>query len=1071
MGVLKLNSFGGLVTAQGMPVAGSAKAISNLSLHRHIGWIEEGIGYAKKYVIDTDGGLPQVVNASGSNYLTPGLHLISLIDYRGIYNFYVPEHGGKIISCLLMNYRKTSQYSSGVWIERMGIFVRPYWTGAEWQDRWIELTDMQIVWLSSFSGSDRINFSAGITFPTDYFKGWVVVFNDYGVGEEEYNYLYVKGSGVGHINIFGDVATLQERRIVGDKMLLVRSFIGREVPLTITKMFIDAILNELRVSSGNAGGDMSLLVGFRNKTYSWGEGINRLIVDVGGFEVWDKAVMITPPLVVVDSNNAITQGEYRLKVGIVSDDNQVSDIRNPFKLGLEPLRTEAMGVLNLTSRVWVDEDYIYGGNSNKFYRIKKSDFSQVNEITLSSTIRDVLAIGNTLYVLVSPVSQNIIYVLDKQNFTLLGYVEGTVNHAGHRMTTDGNYIYQCRYGYESSSVVKLDRNTLQILAVYWDIIGDVTYAHYNIQINEGVLYVMKLVLRENQYEFCEILKINASNMTFIGRSNPLGSVQCSFGSFTILGDNLYASIDPANQNIPSKIYKLNKNNLSVLGEITLQSGQRANLIGNNGDRIFCVMNNNRIMAHIDPVSFTAGQIYTLERCTGQYSFIYNDGYFYTIKEKINPSSISKIYCDGQRRIDFNLLVSAGALPKRARYVRVYISNNNAYWHRINEIDLQGGNVTWDSEPYFDAGVKHFYRRSSVISIKNSDMLAIGAEASVDIGRSITEKGVAQYAVSVLAGKKRFIGNIYKSAAHPNRLFRNCISGDGVEQVDVFSLDANNIIDLEYGDGDEIVGLSVINNDRLLVLKRRMVILLNPDGRGGFTRDIISKSVGCSNAGSVVSFEDVIYWADYSGVHKFSARGLQLINREWVEDWKDAGKVAHEKAACVIDRINKFLMLYFNDRVYVYSLNSEIWAVQDYTDKPYRVAEGVDGKIDFLGNDKILSYGGSVRLYDGESVSGIWESNKLEVLKPQEGYGIDVLLRGFAIDYESDVDITMRLFKDDDTGEESAWTLEASRRNKIVRAPLSCRCKSFRVRFEWLLTDGDQRVKIKGLDGYYDKVGC
>jgi hypothetical protein len=219
-------SFSGLVTASGTPAAETARLTKNFVRHRHRGWLEQMDGYGRKFPNDTDGGYPQITQAGGTNYLDPAVHKISLLTPVDIHNFHVAEHDGADVALFAATYRKTSRYDTDVAVDRLGLWIRPYWNGSAWIDAWRELTEMQIVHLTSLSDTSTLNF-ADTGFANDYFKGWTLVFEDYTQAQDTDNYFLITGSTGTSVTYFGDNSKIA--RAANARMNLIRTFLNDEV--------------------------------------------------------------------------------------------------------------------------------------------------------------------------------------------------------------------------------------------------------------------------------------------------------------------------------------------------------------------------------------------------------------------------------------------------------------------------------------------------------------------------------------------------------------------------------------------------------------------------------------------------------------------------------------------------------------------------------------------------------------------------------------------------------------------------------------------------------------------------
>jgi hypothetical protein len=393
---------------------------------------------------------------------------------------------------------------------------------------------------------------------------------------------------------------------------------------------------------------------------------------------------------------------------------------------------------------------------------------------------------------------------------------------------------------------------------------------------------------------------------------------------------------------------------------------------------------------------------------------------------------------------------------------------------------------------FDIGatvLTHYYIIYDLGEITAAETAAPGAELVVDTGnRAITEAGIIRWKAATVIGKKVYIGNTLSNVAgastKPNQIMECITDGDGVIGADVFPSDGGHIIDVEYSDGDEIVALSTMV-ERLLCLKKMSVVLLSKDGQGGWSRELVSRQVGCCSQDSVVSFDDVIYWCDLTGIYSYDSRGLKLLNLEWLQDWKTLHTDAQKQAALgEVDRINKQYLVSVSVTVggsttnicYRYDLIDGVWMSDVFPDIPLKMAVDLDGTINFITATKLetINKAGSTD-YDGAGYTASWESNKIYPLQDTVGHAHDVLLKGIAVQYDSGVAITATVTLDDSTSP-TTFTLPVSTATTnhfaTLYMPLSSVCKSYRVKFTATIAAGGAAVPIiKNMQHYFDEMSA
>jgi hypothetical protein len=111
--------------------------------------------------------------------------------------------------------------------------------------------------------------------------------------------------------------------------------------------------------------------------------------------------------------------------------------------------------------------------------------------------------------------------------------------------------------------------------------------------------------------------------------------------------------------------------------------------------------------------------------------------------------------------------------------------------------------------------------------------------------------------------------------------------------------AKQVIDLEFGDGDEVVALSGIDG-RILAMKRRSLVLLQESSSLGYEILSVTKGYGISSADTLCQFEDRLYWLDYNGVMVYTTRGIEVINNSWLVDLLAIDDATKEAAKAVMD---------------------------------------------------------------------------------------------------------------------------------------------------------------------------
>jgi hypothetical protein len=428
------------------------------------------------------------------------------------------------------------------------------------------------------------------------------------------------------------------------------------------------------------------------------------------------------------------------------------------------------------------------------------------------------------------------------------------------------------------------------------------------------------------------------------------------------------------------------------------------------------------------------------------------------------------------KIKLYIYRSHGAMPVRARYLRLYMCSEREwpYYSRVADYDLRDASI-WDNSAIRGAAIfggMHFYARTdSGVYITGADWTNAGAKAETQIGRAVTDTGVIQFKHATVVGRRAYaVGVNAGGTLFPNHVFATTSSGDGAPQYDVFPQLSTLNIDLEYNDGDECRAVWPYG-DRLFVAKRSSIIIVSYDSTSGaFVRDVVTKTDGICSVKTLADFEDVVYWAGYNGIYRYSTRGWQLLNLDWLLEWKAVTTANKEAAIGVFDKANRQYRIAFTHPTLgtierVFDVDSSEWFAADLTNQPSRFASDTrEMKVDFLSGSLIQTFGTGTR-HDGTNFSLEYEFNDMVITKQK---GVDILFQGVMIEYVSSVPLTVQLYKDGATLG-SAATLAASSTRGFVKAPLSARGTRFYLKITATTTADSQSVAIKTVQAIYEEI--
>ncbi len=1083
-------NFGGLKTSIANPPGNSAKSMSNLVRFRHRGvkeglpyaYLEQADGYAQKYA------LPATTQTGNK---------ITNCIITDIKSFYVKEHGGQNVQVAVGTYTKTSRYDVTVTLNRSGIWMRPYWSGAAWVDSWFELTEMEILKADSTGGYSTSTIKCTTTdgFAADYFKNWTLVFPPYGAANQADNYFLITGSADSptQITYFGANASIS-RTLANAQLYLVRNFINQEMPASLIGMII-GLFNEIRLTTGNTAVDTLVMGGFRTKTFGWATPdyqMDRLIQDRGFLDCWANAFYHTN-LTQVASTKPLTQGKYYLQDTLLLDDGQETALRDPTQQSNPATFSEAtafplLAGVNVLSIV-TDGTYIYVLTSDNLVTKYDSDLKKSGMPLLLNSDNPV-STGTSIMLLYN----GILYVAEFANiesinaFTMTSIGVGQIVYNTNFITslaTDGTYLY-CGSNENAAANNYINRVLLSALTVTGPFTPSVTTLDVTaIGSITSALYVTNTELYAGIDSKAAYISLAAFTVT--GNYALDGPVN----QFSPTGNNRYllAAINLA----PGKLDYLDTVLHSATTAITFAAGQNYPIgIVYDGAYQWVAFNTNPILFMKLSADGTTVQ-YTFTAPAGQTGSaglillgsspiaITTTAQAYIII--LNISGFAYQVTTGTTALQFQEMISAGAIPKRAAAIRHYLSTNGVDFYLIKEVSLLAGvgAVSWGAAAIYDASTEHFYHQSGLITINSDDQNAKGALAQVILGRDPSDSGAYQFLVAAVAGNLTFIGNVLINGVSILNQGIVCATGEDTIMNDVFPNDQANVIDLEYADGDQIRAILALGENALF-LKRRNSVLVSQNADGSFSRDIADRGHGCVSQRACNVYGETAFYADSYGMRMFNTgSGGKPINDDWILEWQALTETQKEQTVTTIDIINRQWLVSLpasaGGKTYVMDLDTGEWVSLLLADTPMAFADnspndasGFIGTIDFLSGTTIMEIGTGTR-HNGANFTMSWKSNRIEPLIGADGYLWDTLPEWLAIKYNSSFPISVNIYLDDSATPLNAtsYTLAAANTEALIGLPLSARCKGFCLEFIATTTAASQTVQIKYTRVTFDKI--
>jgi hypothetical protein len=1088
--------FNGLVTAIADPPPDTAVDSKNMVRHRREGSLEVCDGYGLKFADGTT-DLPQTTDDEGPNYLAPGLHFISNLEWENIHNFYVSEQGGKFITVATATYRKTSRYDEDIFVDRFGIWVRPYWDGTAWIDAWLELTEMHIAQISDIESPNIIEFDAA-GFDDNYFKNWIIVFEDYSVGEDHDNYLLVLGSGADQtemaephfLEFYGNTTDLQ--RNIGDKILLVRSFYGMELPSEITT-HIYSLLNEARLTTGNELTDLPIMVGFRDKTFGFinNKDIDKLISTKQTLDLWRYAWGLDTPAITTEPDDPIPAGTYRFGSTLATDDGQETEMRQTFVSSTDTLLEDVWKAKH-ANVIATDDKYVYacfppstneGTQSvDRCFSVQKLNIDTLDVVdefkfasdnvvgNASEYPRDCAVSEDILYVVTNHVNDNnmTVYAIDTATMGLRSTNSKSaefslaIEKSPISCVVEGIYIYICTRTGGLKRLVKADFSGSTNLDLsgtstdLQDIVSDGTH-----------LYICTLDSP------ALVLKVSIAGFVQVAPS-PLILSDIQGYALTIVGAKGYVTTLTS----PAKVIRITLATLTEDGVpspfVAGVNEDNATAIVYDGEYLYVALVRNyidypplapiRVVNRLDPVTMTDTSVYTLVNGSAHSDIATPSGNYYhltllsigkylylntTLLDKINKSPAVSLTLDGTTKVTLAPLISPSTVNDRFSKMRVYVDTavGGEFFglyvlHKEVPFGVDGG-ITWEADAVYDGVSKHFYLRATMVDLFGADFNNPGSEVGANIDRASTDNGAVKYKHAAPIDGRLYLAGVSKDGIlYPNKLFASANHGDGSKQYDVFPTDkpfivSPHVIDIEFNDGDEIRAIGGID-EVIIAIKRRSIVQIKRDRYRGFERKLITRLFGIASPKTLVALDDSLYWFDYSGaIIEYNNRSSKIIDYAILQDLRDLSDTVKENAIAVIDRINRQYRLGINGIEYLLDIDTGQWLIQELTDTPLRFAiDGAADTVDFLSGDNIFtlakraSDGTLFELFNDAPIEFFYELNENPgSIDANHDEDYDYALKRIYARYVSEVDLVLELFRN---GEEVAMTDGTWTLNKDMR---------------------------------------
>jgi hypothetical protein len=1108
MALNAIKNFLGLRTSVSEPEPGTALIASNFKRNRIRGWLELADGLAARSYVA--GGTTYAASATFPNVIdsTDVPTGVDLTD-RGIesfvpkklYSFSLSDQGGRAITTLFASYTKRYSGHNGS-VATSGVWITPYYESGAWVDGWLELTEFYVFKFASAanSGGENVVFTVENN-PAIQSKamaalskgGWVIVRDGDFAQTQQTGFRVLSATGA-TITCIGQASDVSDWT-TATKLYAFRNYAAIMLPNGASASTVPqfrSVLDEIRLSLGSGTtGDLSAF--YRDKTFSNGYNlsIKGTYGEFGQLSVHDDTFKIASVSLTTNLNGGLEAGTYTIKGTLVTDDGQETALRD-IMLGTVPVSlTETAYSINTSHSLsgamgtfcvmggYIyaigNVDYLSSGFGYTIYKIDPATMSSVASVTIGgglSFYTGIAAVGNYIYAmcgtqLLVPHSAsmhqydgNLTYLGGTGVWTSMGNVVPTGSFVA------GNFYYLLDWPFVPANTVNIHE---------WNISSKAYVRGKNMpssstgQTMSGIGATASELWLCNTWDgggyYKRLQLSDLSTYVDVNLTGADGAAKCG------LIEGSYAYICAG-----TKLFKVHT---GTYAQTVFYTGLSAPSAGIASDGTYLYITDAvgmKIVKLSDGTLLTSVASSSIFQAAGVHlisPYIYAAGYTAGANHVIKFELSNGLTLSGFTELQYDLLVSPGFLPKRARYIDIYLSKDSGPYYLFKEHDLLSTGVTFSGTSVYNSTVKHRYLRAASQTILAADQLAATTSATFELGRDVADTGVRAYSYAITANNRTYAAGVYIAGKlQGNRVYLNAVSGAGVSQYDVLPNDVTTILDGEFNDGDTILALGNVA-DRVLALKRASLILFTPVADGTHNRDIVATGIGIAATSSLCSFNEAIYWLDHSGVYQFTTSGLKMISSQvntsiW-DNYTDAQRAA---AYAVIDPKNMHYRLYLTNTsttCYVYDLVDNEW-----------VTEQISGLLGVA-----TDLGSAARRYMAFTTTGVFnpkESAASPVFAGTATYqttrvelplerGYDGILSALYLDYDCNgtaPTIKVRLYLDEQTAAVKQYTLPAGKYEVTLPAPLASRCKTFRVEIVVTATSG-QMIKVKRAGVYFSQV--
>ena len=1060
MAHLPIKNFLGLRSGVSDPEVGGAGVANNFRRNRVRGQLEFVDSFATRLTF------------------SPTTYGVSSLTPIAMKSFYVADQGGRTVTAVVAKYTKTPLgFAGGTPVSTSGVWVRPWFDGSNWQDSWLELTEFQILRYASSVGSVITVDEETQDWPsTNYYAGWVLLRQNLLSGSASTGIRVVSSSDA-DLTVVGDAADLSGWS-AGDLVYAYRSVLGKSMPSFAPTAYphLRGVLDELRVTTGNAATDLDLAAFYRDKTLFNGISFERngVLAEYGQLNVPALAFKMRNPVAVSAPGSGFPQGEYDFRMSMTMDDGQETELR-------EVLIGQFPHALSFTSDTAL-------GASAKYIATDGSVSYVVSSKSGSNMLWKVAADGEVLSFLSIP---------DTEGMPIGVHCAGGAVYIA-LWNVGGGTIKVNRYS-AGLAVLATGSTALSYGSGYGIAGFSASYAFLFIQSSDRSTYIIHRVplstLSPDKFRPNTSLSFTAHSVvasdTFFMVTGNTACLKCSPDIDNVAPQNVYSSMGSTATTVGTFVGSVayigtGTRIVKVTNAGSYQDHSTGHdaagwygmwldgsiLYGLNG-HILKKMATGESTTYVSYTDTSADVARNLVAFGANVFAVTDNGYvrrFTTIAQGATLNANGNVYPK------FDILVSPGLVPVRAAALNLYVSKDGGAWYLLKTLSLLSSGITFEAASIFDSTVNHRYYVALNQSFTGADYAAATSTAISRLGRDEFDAGVYPYSFAITANSRTYAAGVrVGDRVSKNRVYTSPATADGVPQYDVLPNDASTILDVEFNDGDSIVALGSVA-DRILVLRSRSLVLLTPNSDGSHSRDVVSTGIGVSAPRSIVSFNEALYWLDHSGVKMFTTGGITEISGAIDPLLFALTDAQREAAIACVDPKNMQYRLLINGVIYVYDIRDGEWTTETGSSQIW-----FDSDLGFGTGAGSGSNAPSAKRYSQLVAAGIqvptentfvgtaeWETSRIET---PDSYGYDTLMSALYIDYIStgSTAITLKLYLNDEVSEVKSYTLPVGSYEVTVPAPLTARCKWFRVKVSAVSSGSGATVKIRRMGAYFNKI--